>query len=846
MNDHDVGSDRLLDLAGAVCNKTASKNDYSELDAILSADADSCRHYLRYCRMHVALQFEVRADRAARKLCERIDAPLDDVESNVTISTDSRTSEAHAAHSIPISLITAPLHATTGYFSSGWPVAYVIATVIFAVGLMIGAVVHVSQPENLVRPSTPLPSPLSTLPSSAVARITGMFDCVLNNDQCRMLNAELKTDIHHSSFINQHSLVHLGDCLALKSGLLELTYDTGARVILQGPVTYEVESPSGGYLSIGKLTARLEKKVVSGQWSVASGQTSASHQPLATDRSPNPQSLIPNPAFAVRTPTALVTDLGTEFGVEVNGTGQTTSHVFQGTVEMKAISGNGKPVGEAMALHASQSARVDLDGENRRIVAVPGVQRPVFIRKFPQPTIKVLDLVDVVAGGDGYSGRRNRGIDITDGRPTDKAWTDERPSTAHGMYRRAQGLPLVDGVFVPDSRTGRVQLDSAGHEFLFDRLPQSLPLTEFHVWAGGAIPVPSGFVGPTKDSADFTYKYEMDVLPSTQDLDGNNTPDIVAHESTPRNIRVANGKMTILDTSGGLDYIGSQPANAGTIWQNEFASGDYTAEFSAKVLTSVEDETGQHGASQFVTQNGRYDTMLLGAAKTAAITAGYEYTNLSTADNTDAFHTFRVARQGSAYYLWRDGVLIGDGLTMDPAGSKMHFGDGGGWINGSTAVDYVRLQNGAFAPPPKPSDVARPSSLDGKHAGLVSAKSGEIDYSPAGHGVLWLPPNKGVTFDLDAIRRANPGCKLVRFQAVGGNCEDDPAGKHLADVWVFVDGQVRFRRREINRYNGAIPVVVFIDGKDRFLTLAATDGGDGTKGDFIVFGDPRIELLASP
>ena len=40
---------------------------------------------------------------------------------------------------------------------------------------------------------------------------------------------------------------------------MEITYDTGAKVILQGPVTYEVES-NGGYLAVGKLTGKLEKK----------------------------------------------------------------------------------------------------------------------------------------------------------------------------------------------------------------------------------------------------------------------------------------------------------------------------------------------------------------------------------------------------------------------------------------------------------------------------------------------------------------------------------------------------------------------------------------------------------
>jgi hypothetical protein len=53
-------------------------------------------------------------------------------------------------------------------------------------------------------------------------------------------------------------LIHLGDKSALASGLLEITYDTGAKVIPQGFCTYEVESPVGGFLSIGKLMVRVE------------------------------------------------------------------------------------------------------------------------------------------------------------------------------------------------------------------------------------------------------------------------------------------------------------------------------------------------------------------------------------------------------------------------------------------------------------------------------------------------------------------------------------------------------------------------------------------------------------
>ena len=47
-----------------------------------------------------------------------------------------------------------------------------------------------------------------------------------------------------------------------------------------------------------------------------------------------------------------------------------------------------------------------------------------FVREIPKRTIKTFDLVDVVAGGDGFSGRRGHGIDPTNGRPTDRTPKD--------------------------------------------------------------------------------------------------------------------------------------------------------------------------------------------------------------------------------------------------------------------------------------------------------------------------------------------------------------------------------------------------------------------------------------
>ena len=67
----------------------------------------------------------------------------------------------------------------TGFFSLGWPVAYLVATVVLGIALVVRALVHVTQPTQL---ANPLPSVvegrLSPDPTTPfVGRITGMADC---------------------------------------------------------------------------------------------------------------------------------------------------------------------------------------------------------------------------------------------------------------------------------------------------------------------------------------------------------------------------------------------------------------------------------------------------------------------------------------------------------------------------------------------------------------------------------------------------------------------------------------------------------------------------------------------
>ena len=229
--------------------------------------------------------------------------------------------------------LTTTLHGTVGYFSSGWPVAYLIATVIFGLALLIGSLVPVSQPVQVARQSS-VPSRMDIEPRmEPVGKITGMVDC-------KWAGAAFESPV-----------VPLGRKYELTSGLVKISYDTGAEVILQGPVKYQVESASGGYLAVGKLTGKVEVEKAKG--------------------------------FVVRTPSATVADLGTEFGVEVDERGGTTSYVFRGSVRLQVASADGKAEGVARVLHENQSARVANTGSNRIMVLASSTKPADFIRESP-------------------------------------------------------------------------------------------------------------------------------------------------------------------------------------------------------------------------------------------------------------------------------------------------------------------------------------------------------------------------------------------------------------------------------------------------------------------------------
>jgi len=118
-----------------------------------------------------------------------------------------------------------------------------------------------------------------------------------------------------------------GQLLRLESGLAEIRFQSGARAILDGrsrEVQFELSSTKGGILQFGRLTAAVPAE--------ASG-------------------------FTIETPSATITDLGTEIGVVVERQGTSEVHVFAGKVEVRPERpSDPAPAQEVSANHAVRIA----------------------------------------------------------------------------------------------------------------------------------------------------------------------------------------------------------------------------------------------------------------------------------------------------------------------------------------------------------------------------------------------------------------------------------------------------------------------------------------------------------
>ncbi|HEX3598743.1 MAG TPA: FecR domain-containing protein [Lacipirellulaceae bacterium] len=258
----------LAALVGAMCNGAISAGDARRLDARLTTDPDAREFYNNYLFLHGELYSQ--------------HAAADVVQS---LRIESREPER------------APRR-------NRWRGVLAIAAALVGVAAVSSWATY-SLSQHWQRGA----NVAASADAQTVARVTATRNCSWADGTEAGYGSRLKT----------------GQTLNLATGLIEVTFDDGAVVVLEGPATFDVESPSRAQLHDGRLAAVVPER--------ARG-------------------------FEVVTSRLNVVDLGTEFGVMAESAGATEVHVFNGLVKAQLLDEAGRKV-RTVELNTAEAARIE-------------------------------------------------------------------------------------------------------------------------------------------------------------------------------------------------------------------------------------------------------------------------------------------------------------------------------------------------------------------------------------------------------------------------------------------------------------------------------------------------------
>ncbi|PCH55267.1 MAG: hypothetical protein COC21_03080, partial [Verrucomicrobiales bacterium] len=227
------------------------------------------------------------------------------------------------------------------------------------------------------------------------------------------------------------------------------------------------------------------------------------------------------------------------------------------------------------------------------------------------------------------------------------------------------------------------------------------------------------------DSADF------ELVAAPKDIfDGDALVNGWVNAGGATNFELSDGHLSLVSAAnnGWLQHDNDE-----SVWEKGVADGgSWTAEISIRLAADEGNGLviwGANGAERNILQVNTGNTQTLTG------------TVLDQNDNTDAFHTFRLAfeAQDGLYYVWRDGVLLtSDGIAKQAGTGANRFivGDCCSGIPMTTVdLKYIRYDTtGAFSPG-KPSPEAPTLSIVNNGDGTVTVTfEGRLQAAPTANG----------------------------------------------------------------------------------------------------------------
>jgi hypothetical protein len=243
--------------------------------------------------------------------------------------------------------------------------------------------------------------------------------------------ATLNTSLHATFTDNQTTesgarLTNRKEPLILQTGLIVIVFDSGAKALLEAPATFRLKSAKRMLLYAGRLFASVPDS--------AKG-------------------------FIIDTPNSCITDMGTQFGVQVEQDGTSDLHMFKGKATL--TSNSDSKAKQNLTLTAGQAKRVNISGQ---VTDIP-IEEQAFVRHFYSDTKFVwkgqkLCLADIVGKGNGLgAGETNIYVNPIEG------YTESLYCSGKGNeYHPLAANPFINGLFIPDGSKKQI-VSSQGHEF---------------------------------------------------------------------------------------------------------------------------------------------------------------------------------------------------------------------------------------------------------------------------------------------------------------------------------------------------------------------------------------------
>jgi hypothetical protein len=309
--------DELYELLGALCNDCISSERYMRLENLLRSDPSARKLYFDYVDVHLELNnLGVRSEsqRPFGQLKQELDR----------VSADKSGEKSGDTQS--------PAPAAPRHISKKWPkgIAYLLvmaASMLGLFGIQQLLQIDAAKPNGppLVKRQSVVPDYVATLLKSVDCKWSG--DSRPQFDGQRLLSKEIWLD----------------------EGYAELGFDSGVRIVLQGPIRLSIDSSNNATLHSGSLV-------------------------LHGDESAAP--------FVLKTPHTTLLDIGTEYGASVPDGETTDVHVFSGEVIVNSLGELGSGFKQE-SLQQGETAKF-----NRRGLLPATVNDISYVRRIPVSAIR--------------------------------------------------------------------------------------------------------------------------------------------------------------------------------------------------------------------------------------------------------------------------------------------------------------------------------------------------------------------------------------------------------------------------------------------------------------------------